>query len=164
MMASYQVLLGGRKNPNNCPCSSTFFVQHEYTNYPLVQQLFLKKQEIAVFGGVSSIKVPSTLADWQTQIGTQKTNLNQKAGVPVDNLNGYRLFGNWAPGGDVQYQALQNSKLAYDSSLRCAEVGFWPYTFDYFTTQGCPVPVCPTGRFSNCFTENSRGLLIMRNL
>lgn len=145
LMAEYDILFNGKKNPNNCPYSSTIFVQDEYTNYPVVQQLFLKKQEIAVFGGVDSKKTPISLKEWQTQIESQKKNLNQKAGVPLADLNGYRLFGNWAPGGDVQYQALQNANLVYDSSLRCANVGFWPYTFDYFTTQGCPVPECPTG-------------------
>ena len=36
---SYRKVFAGRKNPNNCPITGTFFVAHEYTNYQMVQQL-----------------------------------------------------------------------------------------------------------------------------
>ncbi len=143
-MDEYRSLISGRQNPNKCPYSSTFFVQEEYTKFQVVQQLFLEKQEIALFGGHSSLHEPKYARDWFNQVMRLKRRINEQAGVPMEYLNGYRLFGGWAPGGDEQYNALQAARLTYDSSLKCPNVGFWPYTLDYKTTQRCPVPVCPS--------------------
>ena len=39
----------GRKNPNNCPIHGTFFIDHEYTNYQMVQQLHYDGHEIGTY-------------------------------------------------------------------------------------------------------------------
>lgn len=37
----------GRKNPNGCPISATFYVSHEWTDYSQVQNLYAAGHEIA---------------------------------------------------------------------------------------------------------------------
>lgn len=37
----------GRKNPNGCPISATFYVSHEWTDYSQVQNLYASGHEIA---------------------------------------------------------------------------------------------------------------------
>lgn len=37
----------GRKNPNGCPISASFYVSHEWTDYSLVQNLYADGHEMA---------------------------------------------------------------------------------------------------------------------
>lgn len=37
----------GRKNPNGCPISATFYVSHEWTDYTQVQDLYADGHEMA---------------------------------------------------------------------------------------------------------------------
>lgn len=37
----------GRKNPNNCPITATFYVSHEWTDYSQVQNLYADGHEMA---------------------------------------------------------------------------------------------------------------------
>lgn len=37
----------GRKNPNGCPISATFYVSHEWTDYVQVQNLYADGHEMA---------------------------------------------------------------------------------------------------------------------
>ena len=37
----------GRKNPNGCPISATFYISHEWTDYSQVQNLYAEGHEIA---------------------------------------------------------------------------------------------------------------------
>lgn len=44
----YADLFGkGRKNPNGCPISATFYVSHEWTDYSQVQNLYVDGHEMA---------------------------------------------------------------------------------------------------------------------
>jgi len=38
----YTKLFDGRKNPNDCPISTTYFISHLNTNYERVRDLFAK--------------------------------------------------------------------------------------------------------------------------
>lgn len=40
--------LFNRKNPDGCPITATHFLSHEYTDYTLVHDLWLKGHEIAL--------------------------------------------------------------------------------------------------------------------
>ena len=44
----YQELFEGRRNPNNCSASGTFFVSSKYTNYYYVQSLYSQGHEIGL--------------------------------------------------------------------------------------------------------------------
>lgn len=37
----------GRKNPNGCPITATFYVSHEWTDYSQVQNLYVDGHEMA---------------------------------------------------------------------------------------------------------------------
>lgn len=37
----------GRKNPNGCPISATFYISHEWTDYGQVQSLYADGHEMA---------------------------------------------------------------------------------------------------------------------
>lgn len=42
-----ELLERGRVNPNGCPISATFYVEHNGTDYSLVQNLYAAGHEIA---------------------------------------------------------------------------------------------------------------------
>ena len=42
-----QMFEEGRKNPNGCPISATFYVSHEWTDYAHIQNLWADGHEIA---------------------------------------------------------------------------------------------------------------------
>ena len=43
-----QIFLDNRTNPNDCPIRGTFFMTHDYSEYPIVQDMYSKGHEMAV--------------------------------------------------------------------------------------------------------------------
>lgn len=42
-----EIFESGRKNPNGCPITATFYVSHEWTDYGQVQSLYANGHEMA---------------------------------------------------------------------------------------------------------------------
>lgn len=42
-----ELFQANRTNPNGCPISATFYVSHEWTDYSMVQNLYVAGHEIA---------------------------------------------------------------------------------------------------------------------
>jgi hypothetical protein len=51
----YEEVLFGRTNPNRAPISVTFFVNHEYSNYSLIHDVWRKGNDTSQFNDVNFI-------------------------------------------------------------------------------------------------------------
>ncbi|XP_072946451.1 chitin deacetylase 8-like [Epargyreus clarus] len=142
--------LYGRKNKNGCPIGVTYFVNHEYTNYRLVNELYNMGFEIALHS--ISHQTPQTYwaeATYETmmrEFADQKRQMAHFANIPINDIHGMRIpFLQMS--GNSSFQMMNSAGLTYDSSWptsRFTNPGLWPYTLDYASTQDCMIPPCPT--------------------
>ncbi|XP_068624120.1 chitin deacetylase 8-like [Battus philenor] len=147
---TYREILTGRVNKNNCPASSTFFVNHEYTDYQRVNELYNSGHEIALHS--ITHQTPQTywaeakFEDMMKEFGDQKTQMAHFANIPINAIQGIRIpFLQMA--GNATFQVMAATGLRYDSSwptTSFVDPGLWPYTTDYASTQDCIIPPCPT--------------------
>eukprot|EP00043_Microstomoeca_roanoka_P012829 m.124775 g.124775 ORF g.124775 m.124775 type:complete len:532 (-) comp15600_c5_seq1:121-1716(-) len=136
----YERLFSNRKNPNNCPITSTFFVSHRFTNYRLVQGLYQAGHEIA------SHTISHTTSDnWEAEILGQREIIRNFAFIPSNQITGFRApF--LQPGGDQQFVALARNGFDHDSTLLESDhrnPPMYPYTFDWVKSTTCVVAPCP---------------------
>ncbi|XP_042146904.1 chitin deacetylase 8 isoform X2 [Ixodes scapularis] len=153
-MPFYRDLLAPTKRKNKrsgCNIGATFFVSHEYVDYPSVHELHHNGHEIAL----RSIS-DSTFLDywknlssegWKDEIFSQRALIAKLADVPASDIVGMR-----APllvtGGDNSYRMINETELKYDSSLphlriRGHQDPVFPYTLDYGPQTACVIPPCP---------------------
>ncbi|XP_064074726.1 chitin deacetylase 8-like [Vanessa tameamea] len=146
----YRNLLYNRVNKNRCNVGVTFFVNHEYTDYSLVNELYNRGFEI----GLHSITHKTDTQYWREasyetmmrEFGDQKTQMAHFANIPISAIHGLR-----SPflqmSGNSTYQMMNSAGLRYDLSwptIRFTDPGLWPYTLHYESTQDCIIPPCPT--------------------
>ncbi|XP_063834133.1 chitin deacetylase 8-like [Ostrinia nubilalis] len=147
---TYREVLYDRKNSNGCPVGTTFYVNHEYTNYQIVNELYNQGFEIALHS--ISHRTPQTwwheagLEDMRQEFGDQIEQMAQFANIPQDAIHGIR-----SPflqlSGNATFQVIKETSLTYDCSwptITSLDPGLWPYTLDYASTQDCVIPPCPT--------------------
>ncbi|XP_052751015.1 chitin deacetylase 8-like [Galleria mellonella] len=147
---TYREVLYNRQNSNSCPAGATFYVNHEYNNYQLVNELYNQGFEIALH----SITHQTPQTYWQEatpeimarEFGDQKIQMAHFANIPYESLKGVRI-----PflqlGGNSSFQAMSEYGLEYDCTwptIAYTEPGLWPYTLDYASTQDCVIAPCPT--------------------
>ncbi|XP_063834258.1 chitin deacetylase 8-like [Ostrinia nubilalis] len=147
---TYRSLLDNRRNVNQCPVGTTYYVSHEYTNYQLVNELYNKGQEIALHS--ISHRTPQTY--WQEadvevmrrEFGDQRQQIAHFANIPIDTVKGVRMpFLQMT--GNATFQMMAEFGLEYDCSwptVTFINPGLWPYTLDYASIQDCVVPPCPS--------------------
>ncbi|XP_028177125.1 uncharacterized protein LOC114364961 [Ostrinia furnacalis] len=147
---TYRSLLDNRRNINQCPVGTTYYVSHEYTNYQLVNELYNKGQEIALHS--ISHRTPQTY--WQEadvevmrrEFGDQRQQIAHFANIPTDAVKGVRMpFLQMT--GNATFQMMTEFGLEYDCSwptVTYIDPGLWPYTLDYASIQDCVVPPCPS--------------------
>uniref|UniRef100_A0A2H1WDN2 SFRICE_034167 n=1 Tax=Spodoptera frugiperda TaxID=7108 RepID=A0A2H1WDN2_SPOFR len=149
-IVTYRDILYNRVNSNGCPVGATFFVNHEYNNYVLVNELYNRGFEI----GLSSITHQTPKTYWQEatydvikrEIVDQRLQMAHFANIPLDSIKGVRLpFLQLA--GNNSFQVMADYGLEYDytwvHTLR-ANPAPWPHTLDYRSTLRCDIPPCPT--------------------
>ncbi|ODM89766.1 hypothetical protein Ocin01_16916 [Orchesella cincta] len=127
----------GRKNPNGCPISATFYVFHEWTDYSQVQNLAADGHEIAShsFGEQYSQK------KWDREINGQREILAAYGGVKLSEVRGMRApF--LAIGGNNMFKMLHDSRMPVYENRPPS----WPYTLDYRIFHDCMVPLAPPNR------------------
>ncbi|CAH2058121.1 unnamed protein product, partial [Iphiclides podalirius] len=147
---TYREILFGRRNKNNCPAGVTFFVNHEYTDYQRVNELYNQGFEIALHSishqTPQSYWAEATYDDMMKEFGDQKRQMSHFANIPEDAIQGIRIpFLQMT--GNASFQVMAETGLKYDSSwptTRFVSPGLWPYTLDYASTQDCVIPPCPT--------------------
>ncbi|KZC06145.1 hypothetical protein WN55_07607, partial [Dufourea novaeangliae] len=135
----------GRKNPNGCPISSTFYVSHEWTDYSQVQNLYAAGHEIASHTVSHSFGEQFSQRKWAREVAGQREILSAYGGVKLEDVRGMR-----APflsvGGNNMFKMLWDTNFTYDSSMPIYEnrPPSWPYTLDYKLFHDCMIPPCPT--------------------
>lgn len=149
----YEALFNdNRLNPNGCPIGATVFVSHNFTDYSSVRKLYLQGLEI----GVNSVTRPLSDA-WKNadvnmikdEILTQKENLIREAGVPRDEIWGWRSP-NLQSAGRNQFRVLQLNSFEYDSTVVTTgwtgntNIPGWPFTLDYPYPEQCQIAPCPS--------------------
>ncbi|XP_074104018.1 chitin deacetylase-like 5 isoform X4 [Cotesia typhae] len=135
----------GRKNPNGCPISATFYVSHEWTDYSQVQNLYASGHEIASHTVSHSFGEQFSARKWAREVAGQREILAAYGGVKLEDVKGMR-----APflsvGGNNMFRMLWETNFTYDSSMPIYEnrPPSWPYTLDYKLFHDCMIPPCPT--------------------
>ncbi|XP_076228920.1 chitin deacetylase-like 5 isoform X1 [Nomia melanderi] len=135
----------GRKNPNGCPISATFYVSHEWTDYSQVQNLYAGGHEIASHTVSHSFGEQFSQRKWAREVAGQREILSAYGGVKLEDVRGMR-----APflsvGGNNMFKMLWDTNFTYDSSMPIYEnrPPSWPYTLDYKLFHDCMIPPCPT--------------------
>ncbi|XP_046383943.1 uncharacterized protein LOC124154322 isoform X3 [Ischnura elegans] len=135
----------GRKNPNGCPISATFYVSHEWTDYSQVQNLYAAGHEMASHSISHSFGEQFSQRKWSREINGQREILAAYGGVKLEDVRGMRApF--LAVGGNKMFKMLYDTNFTYDSSMPVYEnrPPSWPYTFDYKIFHDCMIPPCPT--------------------
>ncbi|KAJ2944844.1 hypothetical protein O0L34_g1738 [Tuta absoluta] len=156
---TYRKILYGRRNSNGCPSGFTFFVNHEYTNYQLVNELYNQGFEIASH----SITHQTPQTYWQEAIyedlvkefADHRTQIAHFANIPIGEIKGIR-----SPflqlSGNNSYLVIKNHGLVYDSSWTTAsftDPPLWPYTLDYASVQDCQSGPCPTAAIPGVWVQ-----------
>ncbi|KAL4853807.1 hypothetical protein ACK3TF_005288 [Chlorella vulgaris] len=131
-------------NPQGCEIPATWFVSMNYTDYHLVQEVYMKNHEIATHT-LYHVADPDLF-----QIVGMKLWLNQTAHVPLEKLRGFRApFLMHSP---EQRTILQQNGFLYDSSIPepfptatspSGNDRLWPYTMDYGLPQRCDLGTGP---------------------
>ncbi|XP_026477754.1 uncharacterized protein LOC113383720 [Ctenocephalides felis] len=135
----------GRKNPNGCPITATFYVSHEWTDYSQVQNLYADGHEMASHTISHSFGEQFSQRKWAREVAGQREILAAYGGVRLEDVRGMR-----APflsvGGNKMYKMLYDQNFTYDSSMPVYEnrPPSWPYTLDYKIFHDCMIPPCPT--------------------
>ncbi|XP_059056313.1 chitin deacetylase 8-like [Achroia grisella] len=147
---TYREIFYNRRNSDGCLSGVTFYINHEYNNYVLVNELYNRGYEI----GLHSIshQLPISYWTWATaevkarEFGDQIGQMAYFANIPYETLNGMRV-----PflelGGNSTSEAVVNHGLLYDhtrGTIENIDPGMWPYTSDYASTQDCVIHPCPT--------------------
>ncbi|XP_069960362.1 melanoma-associated antigen C1 isoform X10 [Cherax quadricarinatus] len=138
----------GRKNPNNCPITSTMYVSHEWTDYSQVQDLYADGHEMASHSVSHSFGEQFSTKKWAKEIAGQREILSAYGGVKMEDVRGMRApF--LAVGGNKMYRMLWQENFTYDSSMPVYENNppSWPYTLDYRIFHDCMIPPCPTNSY-----------------
>ncbi|RZC33227.1 chitin deacetylase [Asbolus verrucosus] len=141
-------LFFNRKNPDGSPVGASFYVNHEYTDYELVQDLYLRGFEI----GVHSITKNSSQEYWRhatykdlvEEFAGQRQIISRFANIPVEEIVGVRTP-QLQFEGDLSIDAYVESGLTYDNSWPTRSTQpLLPYTLDYVSNQECTVSItCP---------------------
>ncbi|XP_035828796.1 chitin deacetylase 7-like [Aplysia californica] len=153
-----EMLRSGWKNSNGCPVSLTLFVPDPWTNYTMVQKLWLEGAEIASFGksgySQSSYHYKTLSRELlEEEIGGQKDNFVIKAKIPPDAIKGFRMP-YFESGSDEMLDVLKEEGYTYDSTLlvnrqTLQEAPSWPATFTYEWPFACKHGRCPTSNHSS---------------
>ncbi|PSC74660.1 carbohydrate esterase family 4 [Micractinium conductrix] len=131
-------------NPQGCAIPATWFVSQNYTDYHLVQEVYMANHEIASHT-LHHVADPDLL-----QIVGMKLWLNQTAHVPLEKIRGFRApFLMHTP---EQRKILQENGFTYDSSIPepfptatspDESNRLWPYTMDNGLPQRCDLGTGP---------------------
>ncbi|XP_073960948.1 chitin deacetylase 8-like [Choristoneura fumiferana] len=147
---TYRNIMYGRVNTNSCPAGVTFFVNHEYTDYQITNELYNQGFEIALHSishqTPQSYWAQATYDDMKLEFADQKIQMSHFANIPYEEIKGVRNpFLQMA--GNSSFQVMADYDLLYDSTWPAqidVNPGLWPYTLDYASTQDCVIPPCPT--------------------
>nr|QRN76671.1 silk gland uncharacterized conserved 2 [Tineola bisselliella] len=147
---TYRRVLYGRVNSKGCRAGVTFYVNHQFTSYALVNELYNQGYELSLHS--ISHQTPQTYwadADFETlvkEIADQRPQMAHFANIPEEAIKGVRIpFLQLS--GNNSFAAMKEAGLLYDctwGTVNQIDPGLWPYTLDFRSTQECLTPPCPT--------------------
>jgi len=152
-----QQVLTNHWNPNGSTLQATFFMNTDWTDYWLVQQLHAQGHELAVHTMTHTTGTNTDLAGWRAEIvGCRKT-LSDLAAIPLEEIRGFRAP--YLGYSDASFQILGEQGFAYDTSMietpgslsANGRSYIWPYTLDHGVLQDCWTGICPTNVFPGLF-------------
>jgi peptidoglycan/xylan/chitin deacetylase (PgdA/CDA1 family) len=144
-------------NPNGCPRAATFFVNTDYNDYWLTQRLYAAGHEIADHTMTHTTGVATSAQDWIAEINGARAALSALAGVPEEQLTGFRAP--FLESSDRSFAALHAGGFLYDSSVPegvaalslSPEAKIWPYTLDFGSKQACWAGACTQASWPGLF-------------
>ncbi|XP_053620069.1 chitin deacetylase 8-like [Plodia interpunctella] len=147
---TYRNTIYSRRNKNSCPAGVTFYINHEYTDYQIVNELYNQGFEIALHSVTHQTNQTywqeATYDDMAREFGDQIIQMSHFANIPSDAIKGVRIpFLQMT--GNASFQVMADFNLEYDCTwptVSHINPGLWPYTLDYASIQDCVVPPCPT--------------------
>lgn len=149
-LVTYRDILYNRHNTNGCRAGATFYINHEYTNYNAVNELYNEGFEIALH--TISHRTPQTYwaeATYDTMVQElidQRVLMGHFANIPNDEMKGVRMpFLQMT--GNSSFQVMADFGIIYDATwptVTSLSPGLWPYTLHYASTQECVISPCPT--------------------
>ncbi|CAG0923134.1 unnamed protein product, partial [Notodromas monacha] len=154
----YAVLFNeDRKNPDGCPIRGSFFLQHDYTNYSLVHDLWRMGHELGSHSMTHKVPAESwadmPLEEYTKEMVGLRLVTEEYARIPPGQITGVR-----APflqmNGNNYTQMIRDNGFTYDASRptrQQMDTGIWPYTYDFVYQENlfldCPIPPCPSDAF-----------------
>ncbi|KAJ3656417.1 hypothetical protein Zmor_015497 [Zophobas morio] len=121
------------RNPDGIQIGATFYPPFEYTDFSVVQTLYLQGFEIGVCSNCS--RVPNVV----NKLGGVKSAISYFANLPKEDIYGSTSSVFWNP--NFTYDGLQSDGILYDSSWPLNEI--LPFTLDYLPTN-VQIPVNKT--------------------
>jgi peptidoglycan/xylan/chitin deacetylase (PgdA/CDA1 family) len=146
-----QSVLTNHVNPNGTPIQATFYINTDWNDYRLAQQLYAQGHELAIHTMTHTTATNTDIATWRREIYGCRKALSDLAQIPLEEIVGFR-----APGLDYNhfsFLALAEAGLEYDASV-LEDLGglsldgstmIWPYTLDSGLAQNAykPPPQTP---------------------
>ncbi|KAJ3298546.1 hypothetical protein HK104_010601 [Borealophlyctis nickersoniae] len=125
-------LLAGRKNPNGCPATATFFTQVFYSDPYLATQWYAQNNEIADH----TVTHNSPFAGTYAEIEGQRAWAASLAGIPRGKIMGFRHpYLNYTV---ESLNLLAKMGFTYESSMSSTPNDrVWPYTLDNGAVNDC---------------------------
>lgn len=107
--------ISGHANPDGSGIGFTFFISLDYTDYWLVHRLHAAGHEIAVHTITHSTSTATDHTTWIREIEGAREALHRYAGVPRDEIRGFRApYLSYNP---AMFQALADLNFLYDCSV-----------------------------------------------
>jgi peptidoglycan/xylan/chitin deacetylase (PgdA/CDA1 family) len=153
-----QQVLDGPVNPNGHGIKATFFVSLSYNyDFPSIRRLYDAGHEIAVHTMSHATGADSSLTRWRQEIAGAKRTLNLLAGIPEDEIVGFRAP--FLALNNDTFRVLAEREFLYDASILEHLSGLstspgnllWPYTLDDGFAQNTPASVNPAARYPGLF-------------
>ncbi len=151
-----QSILTNHVNPNGTPIQATFYINTDWNDYRLTQQLYAQGHEIAIHTMTHTTTTNTDVSTWRREIYGCRKAISDLAQIPLEDIVGFR-----APGLDYNhfsFQALAEAGMVYDASIAEGLGGLsmdgsrmiWPYTFDNGLAQIAYKPA-PQSNFPGLF-------------
>ncbi|CAG8550595.1 4560_t:CDS:2 [Paraglomus brasilianum] len=137
-MQIVNTLIKGKKNPNGCPITATYFLQTDYTDFGLVTDWYAAEHEIADHT-MTHPNLPG-----EAEITGNILALHSLSGIPKSKITGFRFpFRNYTT---ASLQLLSKLGFVYDSTVSAGTADmFWPYTLDNGVANECWSGICDAG-------------------
>lgn len=145
----YSKVFGGRKNPNDCPISLTYFVSHDYTDYALVEHVkSVDRAEIADHSVTHRTPTTwwlnATEEEMTHEVVDQQSILHLWGNVEQEKIRGFRAP--FLATSEMELKVLHENGFIYEASM-VTDTNYWPFTLDYKSPICNSPATCPESAY-----------------